>query len=146
MWTEEKEVFDSMGNISDFGLLGFAAEFAWCENSKKLEKKGDVNVHVGQDRKGFERDHGERGFEIRDQDGERIVDMAEAHDLAIASTFIMKRESQKVAYCSGGRKSEIDHILVKRDAFKTIEDVKSIPGEEVAWQHRPVVAEETGKD
>ena len=39
MWTEEKEVFDSMENISYIGLLAFAAEFAWCENSKNLEKK-----------------------------------------------------------------------------------------------------------
>ncbi|EYC06242.1 hypothetical protein Y032_0077g1101 [Ancylostoma ceylanicum] len=38
MWTEKK-VFDPMENISDFGLLAFAAEFAWCENSRNLEKK-----------------------------------------------------------------------------------------------------------
>ncbi|EYC18756.1 hypothetical protein Y032_0026g1349 [Ancylostoma ceylanicum] len=40
-WTEEKEVsaFDSIGNTSDFGLLGFAADFAWCTNSEKLKKK-----------------------------------------------------------------------------------------------------------
>ncbi|EYB87377.1 hypothetical protein Y032_0264g625 [Ancylostoma ceylanicum] len=38
MWTEEEELFDSIENISDFGLLRFAAEFAWCENSKNLEK------------------------------------------------------------------------------------------------------------
>ncbi|EYC03721.1 hypothetical protein Y032_0092g2586 [Ancylostoma ceylanicum] len=102
---------------------------------------GDFNGHVGQDRKGFERVHGGRGFGIRYQDGERIVDMAEAHDLAIACTFFMKRESQKVTYCSGGQKSEIDHILVKRNALKTIKGVKSIPGEEVAGQHRPAVAD-----
>ncbi|EYB89092.1 hypothetical protein Y032_0236g3216 [Ancylostoma ceylanicum] len=102
---------------------------------------GDFNGHVGQDRKGFERVHGGRGFEIRNQDGERIVDMAEAHDLAFASTFFMKRDSQKVTYCSAGQKSEIDHILVRRNALKTIKDVKSIPGDEVAGQHRPVVAD-----
>ncbi|EYC08830.1 hypothetical protein Y032_0064g3554 [Ancylostoma ceylanicum] len=39
MWTEEKEMFDSMENVSVFGLLAFAAEFAWCENSKNSEKK-----------------------------------------------------------------------------------------------------------
>ncbi|EYC30351.1 hypothetical protein Y032_0005g2598 [Ancylostoma ceylanicum] len=67
--------------------------------------------------------------------------MAKAHDLAIACTFFVKRESQKVTYCSGGQKSELDHILVRRNALKTIKDVKSIPGEEVARQHRPVVAD-----
>ncbi|EYB83635.1 hypothetical protein Y032_0332g2774 [Ancylostoma ceylanicum] len=41
MWAEEKEMstFDLIENISDFGQLGLAAEFAWCENLKKLEKK-----------------------------------------------------------------------------------------------------------
>ncbi|EPB69899.1 hypothetical protein ANCCEY_11008 [Ancylostoma ceylanicum] len=81
--------------------------------SDYLTVGADSNGHAGQDRKGFERVHGGRGFGIRNQDRERIVDMAEAHDLATASTFFMKRESQKVTYCSGGQKSEIDHILDK---------------------------------
>ncbi|EYC28674.1 hypothetical protein Y032_0007g3350 [Ancylostoma ceylanicum] len=72
---------------------------------------GDFNGHVGQDRKGFERVHGGRGFGRRNQEGERIVELAEAHDLAIASTFFIKRESQKITYCSEGRQSEIDYIL-----------------------------------
>ncbi|EPB69224.1 hypothetical protein ANCCEY_11693 [Ancylostoma ceylanicum] len=54
----------------------------------------DFNGHVGQDRKGFKRVHGGRGFGIRNQDGERIVDMAEAHDLAIAGTFFVTRISE----------------------------------------------------
>ncbi|EYC39080.1 hypothetical protein Y032_0677g1439 [Ancylostoma ceylanicum] len=39
--TEEKDVstFDSIENTSDFGLLGFAADFAWCKNLEKLKKK-----------------------------------------------------------------------------------------------------------
>ena len=49
---------------------------------------GDFNGHVGQDRKGFERVHGGRGFGRRNQEGERIVELAEAHDLAIATPFL----------------------------------------------------------
>ncbi|EYC32478.1 hypothetical protein Y032_0003g1601 [Ancylostoma ceylanicum] len=100
-------------------------------------RKNGVAIAV----EGFESVHGGRGLGFRNQDGERIVDMAEAHDLAITSTFFVKRESQKVTYCSGGQKSEVDHILVRRNALKTIKDVKSIPGEEIAGQHRPVVAD-----
>ncbi|EYC02454.1 hypothetical protein Y032_0100g3313 [Ancylostoma ceylanicum] len=102
---------------------------------------GDFNGHVGQDRRGFERMHGGRGFGSRNQDGERIMEVAEAHDLTIKSTFFTKRESQKVTYSSGGRKSETDHVLVWRTALKTVENVKSIPGEEIAGQHRPVIAD-----
>ncbi|EPB74439.1 hypothetical protein ANCCEY_06449 [Ancylostoma ceylanicum] len=75
---------------------------------------GDFNGHVGQDRRGFERMHGGRGFGSRNQDGERIMEVAEAHDLTIKSTFFTKRESQKVTYSSGGRKSETDHVLVQK--------------------------------
>ncbi|EYC39622.1 hypothetical protein Y032_0649g1127 [Ancylostoma ceylanicum] len=102
---------------------------------------GDFNGDVGQDRKGLERVHGGRSFGRRNQEGERIVELAEAHDLAIASTFFMKRESQKITYCSGGRQSEIDYILVRRLFLKTVKNVKTIPGEEIAGQHRPVVAD-----
>ncbi|EYC33327.1 hypothetical protein Y032_0002g726 [Ancylostoma ceylanicum] len=102
---------------------------------------GDFNGHVGQDRQGFERVHGGISFGRRNQEGERIIELAEAHDLAIASTFFIKRESQKITYCSGGRQSEIDHILVRRQFLKTVKDVKTIPGEEIAGQHRPVVAD-----
>ncbi|EYB84936.1 hypothetical protein Y032_0307g2033 [Ancylostoma ceylanicum] len=102
---------------------------------------GDFNGHVGQDRQGFERVHGGIGFGRGNQEGERIIERAEAHDLAIASTFFIKRESQKITYCSGGRQSEIDHILVRRQFLKTVKDVKTIPGEEIAGQHRPVVAD-----
>ncbi|EYC46334.1 hypothetical protein Y032_0401g787 [Ancylostoma ceylanicum] len=102
---------------------------------------GDFNGHVGQDRRGFERVHGGRGLGSRNQEGERIIGLAEAHDLAIASTFFIKRESQKITYCSGGRQSEIDHILVRRLSLKTVKNVKTIPGEEIAGQHRPVVAD-----
>ncbi|EYB86036.1 hypothetical protein Y032_0286g1389 [Ancylostoma ceylanicum] len=109
--------------------------------SDYLTIEGDFNGHVGQDRTGFERIHGGRGFGCRNQDGERIIEFAEAHNLAITSTFFIKRESQKITYSSGGRQSEIDHVLVKKTALKTVKNVKSIPGEEIAGQHRPVIAD-----
>ncbi|EYC35681.1 hypothetical protein Y032_1001g3350, partial [Ancylostoma ceylanicum] len=104
---------------------------------------GDFNGHVGRDKTGFERMHGGRGFGSLNQDGERIIESAEAHDLAIASTFFTKKESQKVTYSSADRQGEMDHVLVWRTALKTVNNVKSIPGEEVAGQHRPVIADQS---
>ncbi|EYB89997.1 hypothetical protein Y032_0224g2698 [Ancylostoma ceylanicum] len=53
MWTEEKEVskFESKENTSDLEPLGLAAEFAWCENSKKdaVAQIGGIAInYVGQ--------------------------------------------------------------------------------------------------
>ncbi|EYC10570.1 hypothetical protein Y032_0054g2439 [Ancylostoma ceylanicum] len=60
--------------------------------SDYLTSGRDFNGNVGQDRKGVERVHGERGFGIRYQDGDRIVDMAEAHDLVIANRSVPGEE------------------------------------------------------
>ncbi|VDL73803.1 unnamed protein product [Nippostrongylus brasiliensis] len=77
---------------------------------------GDLNGHVGTDRTGdrLERVHGGRGVGAKNEEGERILDLAVSHDLAICSTFFAKRESQKMTYCSGGLRTEVDHILVRR--------------------------------
>ncbi|VDP55773.1 unnamed protein product [Heligmosomoides polygyrus] len=102
---------------------------------------GDMNVHVGSGRRGVERVHGGKGIGLTNPDGERILDLAIAHDLAVCSSLFAKRETQKVTYASGGRRTEVDHILVKRAALKTVRDVKVIPGENVASQHRPLAAD-----
>ncbi|VDL83010.1 unnamed protein product [Nippostrongylus brasiliensis] len=83
-----------------------------------LTVAGDLNGHVGSDRRGLGRVHGGRGIGCKNEDGERIIDLAVAYDLAICSTSFAKRESQKVTYSSGGRKTEIDHIIVRRQALK----------------------------
>ncbi|XGW13282.1 hypothetical protein V3C99_013707 [Haemonchus contortus] len=59
-----------------------------------------------------------------------------AHDLAVCSTFFAKRRSQKVTYSSGGNETEIDHVLIRRSSLKTVKDIKVLPGEELATQHR----------
>ncbi|WKY00330.1 hypothetical protein Q1695_014859 [Nippostrongylus brasiliensis] len=46
-----------------------------------------------------------------------------------------------MTYSSGGRKTEVDHILVRRRALKTVRDVKVLPIEDVAMQHRKLVAD-----
>ncbi|VDL70849.1 unnamed protein product [Nippostrongylus brasiliensis] len=102
---------------------------------------GDLNGHVGTDRRGLERVHGGRGVGVKNEDGERILDLAVAHDLAICSRFFAKRESQKMVYCSGGRRTEVDHIFVRRQDLKAVKDVKVLPGEDVATQHRPLVGD-----
>ncbi|VDP13261.1 unnamed protein product [Heligmosomoides polygyrus] len=106
-----------------------------------LSVAGDMNGHVGSRRRGVERVHGGKGVGMVNPDGERIIDLAVAHDLVIYSTFFAKRESQKVTYASGGRRAEVDHILVRRPNLKTVRDVKVLPGEEVASQHRRLVAD-----
>uniref|UniRef100_A0A7I4YVT3 Reverse transcriptase domain-containing protein n=1 Tax=Haemonchus contortus TaxID=6289 RepID=A0A7I4YVT3_HAECO len=59
---------------------------------------GDLNGHVGSERRGLERVHGGDGVGVRNDEGERVLALAIAHDLAVCSTFFAKRKTQKVTY------------------------------------------------
>nr|CDJ94278.1 Endonuclease exonuclease phosphatase domain containing protein [Haemonchus contortus] len=98
---------------------------------------GDLNGHIGSERRGLERVHGGKGVGVRNDEGERVLALAIAHDLAVCSTFFAKRKSQKVTHSSGGKEMEIDHVLVRRLSLKTVKDVKVLPGEDLAPQRRP---------
>ncbi|VDP17149.1 unnamed protein product [Heligmosomoides polygyrus] len=52
-----------------------------------------------------------------------------------------RRGRARRTYASGGRRTEVDHILVRRPDLKIVRDVKVLPGEEVASQHRPLIAD-----
>ncbi|EPB75347.1 hypothetical protein ANCCEY_05561 [Ancylostoma ceylanicum] len=101
---------------------------------------GDFNGHVGQDRRGFERVHGGTGFGKRNQEEERIIELAEAHDLAIASTFFIKRESQKITYCSGGRQKHVSSVNRVSDRIISLR----IATEAGFWTVVPVYAPQCG--
>lgn len=59
----------------------------------------DMNGHVGSGKRGVEKVHRGRGIGLTNPDGG-------------CSTFFAKRESRKVTYASGKRRTEVDHILV----------------------------------
>ena len=72
-------------------------------------------------------------------DGERIVDFALAFDLAINNTFFT---SQNYAtYSSGGRLTQIDFMLCRRNHLVEVKNCKVIKGETVSPQHRLVVSD-----
>lgn len=100
---------------------------------------GDLNGHVGQRAEGNQC-HGGNGYGQRNKDGERIVDFSDSHDLIITNTWFIKRPTQLPTYYSGVNKSQIDFILVRRKQTSTVHDVKVIPFETTAAQHRPVIA------
>ena len=59
-------------------------------------------------------------------------------ELCVANTWYKKKEKQKVTFCTGGNKSEIDFVLIGQKDRKYLRDVKVIPCE---LQHRLVVAD-----
>ena len=100
---------------------------------------GDLNGHLGSSRNGIDRVHGGWGVGDRNEEGERVIDFAVAFDLALVNTFFEKRQNRLVTYKSGGRESQIDFLLYRRDYLKEVRNCKVINGECVAAQHRMVV-------
>ena len=69
--------------------------------------RGDLNGHVGISREAIERIHGGWGVGEKNEEGERVTDVAMAFDLSIVNTFFEKRPNHLVTYKSGGRQSQI---------------------------------------
>ena len=62
----------------------------------------DLNGHIGTSSEGVERIHGGFDFGRANAEGRRVLDFAVSFDLAIANTFLRKREEHYITYKSGG--------------------------------------------
>ncbi len=100
---------------------------------------GDLNGHLGRERRTLLRVHGGWGIGELNEEGERIMDFALANDMAMANTFFKKSAHQYVTYKSGGRESQIDFLLCRRNHLDELQNCKIIKGESIAAQHRIVV-------
>ena len=95
----------------------------------------DINGHVGRARTGFEREHGGNRWGDRNAEGQEILQFAQAYDLGVVNTFSQKKMEHLITYKSGGRRSVIDYILIRRNNISKVKDCKVIPGESIATQH-----------
>ena len=108
---------------------------------------GDWNGHIGEKAQGFEKIHGGFAFGKRNTDGERILEFADANEMAICNSFFRKgRQSHLVTYCHGENgstqtKTQVDYILIKQRDRKLVTNTKVIPGEECVTQHKLLVCD-----
>ena len=68
--------------------------------------------------------------------GELLLKFAEARDLVVTNTWFMKKEKQMVTYESGGNRSMIDYILVRKRDMRMLTDATVIPNEPCILQHK----------
>lgn len=100
---------------------------------------GDLNGHVGEMRDSYDRIHGGNGFGQRNPDGIRILDFAEAHDLAVVNTLFKKHHSHLITYESGVHLSQLDYWLIRRSDWRLVTNAKVIPSEVISPQHHPLI-------
>ena len=102
---------------------------------------GDWNGHVGAAACGYENVHGGHGYGERNTEGERILEFATANDLLVGNTRFIKRETHLITYQSGDLSTQVDYVLYRKSFRKEVTNVKVIPGEECASQHRLLVCD-----
>ena len=78
--------------------------------------------------------HGGWGVGEKNEEGESVTDFAMAFDLSIVNTFFEKRPNHLVTYKSGGRQSQIDFLMCRRQQLNEVKNCKVINGESVAAQ------------
>src|SRR5437899_10142420 len=91
---------------------------------------GDMNGHVGEKVDGYEGVHGGKGFGVRNAEGEMLLEFAGAMKLVVLSTWFTKSETKKVTYDSGGNKTVVDYMLVRRCDLAKVTDINVIGTEE----------------
>ena len=110
-------------------------------DSEQLFCLGDWNGHVGEVAGEFSEVHGGHGFGLRNAEGRRVLEFAVANNLIIGNTRFIKRDSHLITFESGGNKSQVDYVLFPRKLNSFVTNVKVIPGEECAKQHRLLVCD-----
>nr|CDJ83061.1 Retrotransposon and Integrase domain containing protein [Haemonchus contortus] len=99
---------------------------------------GDLNGHVYATKDGHSC-HGSFGYGSRNTDGERILEFADSHHLAIVNTRFRKRDSHLINFYSGENRTQLEFVLVRHRDRELVTDAKTVPYETVATQHRPLI-------
>ena len=78
---------------------------------------------------------------VKETEGERLLEFASSFELVVTSSFFCKRKSHLVTFHCGNNQSQIDYIFVRKRDFRYVRDVKVIPGEECALQHKSLTCD-----
>ena len=117
------------------------SEMQAVKRSERLEVAGDLNVHVGSDKIGYEEVHGGHGLGAPNKEGIKVLDFATAYQMRILNTSYQKRKNHLVTYSSGGRETKIDYIMLRKEHASECRNCKVLPSEAITTQHRIIIAD-----
>ena len=117
------------------------SEMQAVKRSERLVVEGDLNGHVGSDMIGYEEVHGGHGVGAPNEDGIKVLDFATAYRIRILNTSYQKRNNHLVTYSSGGRESQIDNIMLRKEHANECRNCKVLPSEAITTQHRILFAD-----
>ena len=86
--------------------------------SERLVVAGDLNGHVGRNRDGYDDVHGGPGLGVRNEDEINILNSATAYHMRVMNTYYKKTNNHLVIYSGGGRTSQVDLIMLRKEYSK----------------------------
>ncbi|CAH8493033.1 unnamed protein product [Schistosoma haematobium] len=103
---------------------------------------GDLNAKVGIDNTGYEDIMGRHGLGERNENEERFANLCAFNKLVIWGTIFPHRRIHKATWISPDHTTDyqIDHICINKTFRRTMEDVRTRRGADIALDHHLVVA------
>ncbi|VDO80911.1 unnamed protein product [Schistosoma margrebowiei] len=103
---------------------------------------GDINVKVGTDNTGYEDIMGRHELGERNENRERFANLCAFNKLVIGGTIFRHKRIHKTTRTSPDHttQNQIDHICINKTFRRTIEDVRTTRGADIASYHHSLVA------
>ncbi|CAH8442311.1 unnamed protein product [Schistosoma haematobium] len=103
---------------------------------------GDFNAKVGTDNTGYEDIMGRHGLGERNENGERFANLCAFNKLVIGGTIFPHKRIHKTTWTSPDHstQNQTDHICINKTFSRTIEDVRTKRGADIASDHHLLVA------
>ncbi|CAH8665796.1 unnamed protein product [Schistosoma curassoni] len=133
---------DSNDEIKDQFYERLQSIIEKCPRKDLTILMGDLNAKVGIDNTGYEDIMGRHGLGERNENGERFANLCAFNKLVIGGTIFPHKRIHKATWISPDHTTEnqIDHICINKKFRRTMEDVRTRRGADVASDHHLVVA------
>nr|GEU88478.1 hypothetical protein [Tanacetum cinerariifolium] len=89
---------------------------------QRLILGADLNGHILATIQGYSGAHGGFGYGVRNEEGRSILDFTTAHNLAVVNSYFKKRDHHLITFQSGGRCTQIDYLLMRREDLKACKE------------------------
>ncbi|VDO83114.1 unnamed protein product [Schistosoma margrebowiei] len=118
-----------------------------CQTKDLTILMGDFNAKVGTDNTGYEDIMGRHGLGERNENGERFANLCAFNKLVIGGTIFPHKRIHKTTWTSPDHTSQnqIDHICINKKFRRTMKDVRTKRGADIASDHHLLVAKMKSK-
>ncbi|VDP20023.1 unnamed protein product [Schistosoma margrebowiei] len=133
---------DSNDDIKDQFYERLQSVIEKCPRKDLTILMGDLNAKVGIDITGYEDIMGRHGLGERNENGERFANLCAFNKLVIRGTMFPRKHIHKATWISPDHTTEnqIDHICINKKFRRSMEDVRTRRGANIASGHHLVVA------